>query len=157
LADSKLSLEQYLQITGQDVDQLVAGLREKATEQVRADLALRALADAEEIEVTDEDLADEIAAYADSLDQPVAAVARQFAEGGGLERLRSEIRNSKAVTWLVEHVEVVDEQGNPMDRALLLAQEGESEDPESSETAEFDSDRATVEDAAPSETEEEEV
>ena len=157
LADSKLSLEQYLQITGQDVDQLVAGLREKATEQVRADLALRALADAEEIEVTDEDLAAEIAVYAASLDQPVAAVARQFAEGGGLERLRSEIRNSKAVTWLVEHVEVVDEQGNPMDRALLLAQEGESEDPESSETAEFDSDRATVEDAAPSETEEEEV
>ena len=126
-AERKISLEQYLQATGQDAEQLIAELRGQAVEQVRSDLALRALAVAESLEVTDDDLANEITAYAQSVGRPVGQVARQFAESGALERLRSEIRNSKAVAWLVEHVDVVDEQGNPMDRAQLLDQD-EAED-----------------------------
>jgi trigger factor len=124
LAERKVSLPQYLDATGQDAGQLEADLRTQASEQVRIDLALRALADAEQIEVADEDLAAEITGYAESLGRPVAEVARQFAEGGALERLRSEVRNAKAVTWLVEHVDVVDEQGNSMDRSMLEAPPG---------------------------------
>ncbi len=56
-------------------------------------------------------------------------VARQIAEGPGIERLRSEIRNSKAVEWLTEHVDVVDDQGKPMDRALLLEHDTDGSDP----------------------------
>ncbi|MHB1986683.1 MAG: trigger factor [Acidimicrobiales bacterium] len=160
LSQRKVSLEQYLEASGQAVEELVADLRSQATEQVRADLALRALAEAEGIEISDDDLAGEITAYAESVGRPVSAVAGQFAEGAGLERLRSEIRNSKAATWLIEHVDVVDEQGNPMDKALLLEHEGApgdpGHDPDSPHTALATSGGAGVETAGgPGETEEE--
>jgi trigger factor len=124
----KIPLDQYLTAREQDADQLLAELRAQATEQVKADLALRAVADAEELEVTDDELAAEIQRLADESNRPVGEIARQVAEGTGLERLRSDIRNSKAVEWLLDHVEVVDEQGNPMDRTLLLEHEGTSDD-----------------------------
>ncbi|MHB8243747.1 MAG: trigger factor [Acidimicrobiales bacterium] len=139
LSQRKVALEEYLGATGQDVEQLTADLRNQAIEQVRADLALRGLAEAESIEVTEDEIATEIAAYAESLGRPAGVVARQFAESGGLERLRSEIRNSKAVTWLVEHVDVIDEQGNPMDKALLLEHDGPPADTDSTDTDSADS------------------
>ncbi|MGO8874658.1 MAG: trigger factor [Acidimicrobiales bacterium] len=126
----KISLDQYLAAREQDADQLITELKGQATEQVRADLALRAVADAEGIEVTDEELAAEMQRLADESNRSVSEVARQVAEGAGLERLRSDIRSSKAVEWLLDHVEVVDEQGNPMDRALLLEHEDASGEPE---------------------------
>lgn len=145
LSERKVDLAQYLEATGQDLEQITADLRTQATEQVKVDLALRALADAEDLQATDDDLAAEITAYASSLGQSPAEVAARFAEGSALERLRSEIRNSKAVAWLTEHVQIVDEQGNPMDRAVLLAEEGAPETAESSEDATTDSEPATVE------------
>jgi trigger factor len=151
ITERRIALEQYLEATNQTVEQLVEELRGQAGTQVRADLALRALAEAQELTATDEDLAAEIGRVAEEAGQPVREVARQIAEGPGLERLRSDLRNAKAVTWLIEHVEVVDEQGNPMDRALLVEDEGSSDEPGAAE------DVATEEaPAAESETETEE-
>ncbi|MDA8266560.1 MAG: trigger factor [Actinomycetota bacterium] len=116
----KIGLDQYLAARDQSADQLLAEMKAQALEQVKADLALRAVAEAEGLEVTDEELASEIQRLADESDRRVSDVARQVAEGVGLERLRSELRSSKAVQWLLDHVEVVDEQGKAMDRALLL-------------------------------------
>lgn len=128
LADGNVALEEYMAMRGISAEELVAELREQAATQVRADLALRALADSEKIEVSDDELTSEIARVAKESNRSTREMARQIAEGPGLERLRSELRNSKAVTWLIEHVDVVDEQGNPMDRALLLEHEGSSEE-----------------------------
>jgi hypothetical protein len=36
-----------------------------------------------------------------------------------LPAVRSDIRKGKALEWLVDHVEIVDEEGRPVDRALL--------------------------------------
>ena len=124
LDERRVTLDQYFEATNQDADALIAELRGQAAEQVRADLALRALAFAEDLEVTDDELAAEISRLAEESGRSVNAVARQIAEGAGLEALRSDVRNSKAVEWLLDHVEVVDEQGNPMDRALLLEHQG---------------------------------
>jgi trigger factor len=129
LDERRVSLDQYFEATNQDADALVAELRTQAAEQVRADLALRALASSEVLEVTDDELAAEISRLAEESGRSVNAVARQIAEGAGLEALRSDVRNSKAVEWLLDHVEVVDEQGNPMDRALLLEHQGSPEEP----------------------------
>lgn len=128
IAERQIALEQYLEATNQSVEQLIEDLRGQAVGQVRADLALRALTEAEGITVTDDELAAEISRAAEEAGRPVREVARQIAEGPGLERLRSDLRNSKAVTWLTDHVDVVDEQGNPMDRALLLEHEGSSDE-----------------------------
>ena len=48
------TIAQYLEATGQTEEQLVEELRQGATTAVKADLALRAVADAEEIEVSDD-------------------------------------------------------------------------------------------------------
>ncbi len=144
LSERKVRLEHYLEATGQDAEQLVGEMRSQAIEQVRADLALRALSVAEDLQATDEDLASEIASYAASVGRSPSEVAAQFAENAVLERLRSEIRSQKAVTWLIEHVEIVDEQGNPMDREALLSDEEASAAAAPDEEAPLPSEAATV-------------
>jgi trigger factor len=89
---------------------------------------LRALADAEGITVDDQDLAAEIERLARQTNQDARALAARLARSGGLEQLRSDVRNDKAVAWLTDSVDLVDEQGAPMDRTLLLEAEGSEEE-----------------------------
>jgi trigger factor len=122
-----VTIDQYLEASGQDPAELDAEFERQATSQVRADLALRALAEAEEIAVDDQDLAAEIERLARQTNQDARALATRLARSGGLEQLRSDVRNEKAVAWLTDSVGLVDEQGAPMDRTLLL-EAVESED-----------------------------
>jgi trigger factor len=112
-------LEQYLEALGKPQDEFVAELRSTAIEAVKADLALRAVADAEAVEADDADLESEIARLAERLGEKPAALRRRLDRGDQLPAVRSDIRKGKALEWLVEHVEVVDEEGRPVDRALL--------------------------------------
>ena len=112
-------LEQYLEAVGKPQDEFVAELRSGAVEAVKADMALRAVADAEGVEADDADLAAEIARLAERLGEKPAALRRRLDRGDQLPAVRSDIRKGKALEWLVEHVEIVDEEGRPVDRALL--------------------------------------
>jgi trigger factor len=113
------TIQQYLEATGQGQQQLVDDLRATATDAVKADLALRALAEAEALEVTEEDLETEIAQLADRMQQPVGALRAQLEAADQMPAVRSDIRKAKALGWLMEHVEIVDEEGNAIDRADL--------------------------------------
>jgi trigger factor len=128
LAERGLTIDQYLEASAQASDELTAELERQAVSQVRADLALRALADAEGIKVEDQDLAAEIERLARQTKQDAPALATSLARSGGLEQLRSDMRNEKAVAWLAESVDLVDEQGAPMDRMLLLEAVGSEEE-----------------------------
>jgi trigger factor len=112
-------LEQYLEAVGKPQDQFVAELRAAAVDAVKADLALRAVADAESIEVGDDDLDREIDRLAERTGQKPAAVRRSLDRAEQFPAVRSDIRKGKALEWLVEHVEVFDEAGRPVDRARL--------------------------------------
>ena len=127
LGERGVTIDQYLEASGQGPAELDAEFERQATSQVRADLALRALAEAEEIAVDDQDLAAEIERLARQTNQDARALAARLARSGGLEQLRSDVRNEKAVAWLTDSVGLVDEQGAPMDRTLLL-EAVESED-----------------------------
>ncbi len=133
------NIQQYLEATGQGQQQLVDDLRESSTEAVRADLALRALADAEALDVTDDDLDAELAQLADRMQQPVDSLRVQLEDADQMPLVRSDIRKAKALGWLMEHVEIVDEEGQPIDRADLQP------DPVAGDTD--DEDAETVEDA----------
>lgn len=113
------TIAQYLQATGQSQEQLLHDLRTTATDAVRADLALRALADAEGIQVTVEDVEAELAGLAERMDQTPEALRQQLEQVDQMPAVRTDIRKSKALAWLVEHVDVVDEEGHPIDRAAL--------------------------------------
>ncbi len=115
------SIQQYLEATGTTGEALIGQLREQAVEAVKADLGLRAVAEAEQLDATDEEVDAEIVKIAERVGQPVATVREQLERAEQLSAVRSDLRRGKALEWLVEHAEVVDEEGNLVDRALLEA------------------------------------
>jgi trigger factor len=134
-----LTAEQWLSITGKTSDQLTAELREAATTAAKIDLALRAVADAEQIECSEDDLEAELAAVAERVGEPVSRVRAEFQRGGRLSAVRSDVRKRKALDWLLERVEIVDEDGHAIDRAdLEIAREADE-----NESDETDDDQVT--------------
>jgi trigger factor len=119
LGEQRLSIEQFLQATGRTGDDLVAEVREEARRSVKADLALRALAEAEALDVTDDEFDVELEAMATRMEVTPARVKEQLAKTGRTAAVRSEQRKAKALTWLIDHIDVVDEDGIPIDRADL--------------------------------------
>ena len=113
------NLEQYLAATGQPGEQLLEDLRGTATEAVKADLALRSVAETEGFEVTEEDVDAEIAQLAEQMGQDALSIRTQLEHADQMQAVRSDIRKAKALGWLLEHVEIVDEDGKPIDRADL--------------------------------------
>ena len=120
-----LQLEQYLQITGTTPEQFREQLREQAEISARVDLALRAVAEQESIEITDEELDKELMMLATQLDQPLDSVREQLEAAGRLKPIRSDLRIRAALQWVTERAEIVDENGNPVDRDLLESADDE--------------------------------
>jgi trigger factor len=116
LEAQKLGLGEYLQATGRTPDDLLAAVRVDAQRAVKADLALRALAEAEDLAVSDDELDTEIATMAQRMETSAAALRRQLDTAGRTVAVRSELRKGKALQWLLDHVELFDEEGNPMSR-----------------------------------------
>jgi len=125
------TFEQYLQATGQEPQAFLDDLRARAVPQVKADLALRALAEAEDLEVSEEDMDNEIARIAQEVGQSPAQIRRNLVSADQLPAVRSDLRKAKALAWLLEHVDVVDPEGQPIDRADLEPQPaGDSDGPD---------------------------
>ena len=122
-----MSLGQFLGATGRTEEQFLEEIRTGAVRSVKADLALRALADAEAIEVTDEELAEELTAMADRLDMDADQVRDQLERSGRLAAVRSDRRKAKAMAWLMDAVELVDEEGTPVSRDELKVNQGEED------------------------------
>jgi len=83
-----------------DFDRLRAGQREGALREVKASLILEQIADQEKIEVSDEELEQELAGVALQAKQPVEQVRARLTQDGGLDRIRHRIRNEKALNHL---------------------------------------------------------
>jgi trigger factor len=134
----------YLEATGQTPEQLVEGLRAAAVPAVKADLALRAVADAEDIEPTPEDIDAEIERLGEALGMKPAQLRRNLERADQMPAVRSDWKKSKALDWLLEHVEIVDAGGQPVDRARLELDLGEAP-PESDTTDEDQADESAAE------------
>lgn len=119
LQSQGMSLEDYLAASGRSGDDLAAQLRSRATGAVTADLALRAVAEAEAIVATEEEIDAHIHLLSHQVGEKPAALRRRFERADGLGAVRSDVEKSKALAWLIEHAEIVDEEGRPVDRADL--------------------------------------
>jgi trigger factor len=114
-----IGVEQYLATTGQDQEKFIEELRETATVGVKVDLALRAVVEAEHFDISDEDLEVEYASVGERVGQKPAQVRKQLERNGQIPAVRSDLRKRKALEWLIEHVELVDEGGTMIDRASI--------------------------------------
>ena len=134
LEAQKISIDQFLAATGQSGDALVESLRGDAHRAVKVDLGLRAIAAAEELEVSDEELEEELGRMAEQYGTTTESIREQLDNAGRTGEVKAAQLKGKAASWLVENVAIVDEEGNPVDRAVLEANVAD----EDSEVAEDD-------------------
>ncbi len=116
LESQNLSLAQYFSATGQSPDDLLGAVRTDAHRAVKADLALRALVEAESLTVDDEELDAEVATMAERMETTPVELRRQLDTAGRTGAVRSELQKAKALQWLLDHVDLFDDEGNPISR-----------------------------------------
>jgi trigger factor len=122
-----MSLGQFLGVTGRDEQEFVEELRARALQSVKVDLALRTLVEEEDIELSDEELDEELAAMGERLEMDRDEVREQLERAGRLPAVRSDRRKVKAMRWLIDNVELVDEEGKPIARDDLKLNQGEED------------------------------
>ena len=115
-----ISIDQWLAATGQDSESFVNALRVQSEKAVKVDLALRAVAQAEGLDATEDDLDAEYQRIAIQVRQKPAQVRRAYEANDAVTDLAAQIRKTKALDWLLHHAEVVDPDGHPIDRDLVL-------------------------------------
>ena len=95
-----MNLELYFQFSGQDENALREQMKEEAVIRVRTNLTLEAIAKAENLEVTDEDVDAELENMAGMYNMTVDSIKQAL---GGLEGVKTDLKLKKAVDFLVEN------------------------------------------------------
>jgi trigger factor len=122
------TLDQYLEATGTPPQAFTEQLKEQATSAVKADLALRAVIEAEQITADDDEVDAEIERLAVQVEQKPEKLRKELERGGQIEAVRSDVTRGKALEWLADHAEAVDDDGNVIDRSLLEAPKSDESD-----------------------------
>jgi trigger factor len=97
LAAQGLTAEQMKKM---DLSRLRAGQREQAIHDVKAALLLERVAEEENVQVSDEELNQELESLARQSKQTSEAVRARLTRDGGLDRIRTRIRNEKTLEFL---------------------------------------------------------
>ena len=120
----RVDLQSYLAMTGDSLEGLKAERRPFAERQVKATLAFEAIAEAEGIAVTDEELEAEYAKIADSYRTDVDTIKKQISRDG----LTQDIRLLKASQIITENAEVIEEGAKPKPKSKAKAKPAPSEE-----------------------------
>jgi trigger factor len=80
--------------------------RDRAVEDVKAELILDRIATAENIEAADEDVEREIARLAERSNESAAVVRANLTKQGALDRMKSKLRSDKTLEWLQQKAKV---------------------------------------------------
>jgi len=80
--------------------------RERAMEDVKAELILDRIATAEQIKADDQEVEREIAALAERSGESATAVRARLTNQGALDRMKSKLRSNKALAWLHRNARV---------------------------------------------------
>ena len=118
-----ISIDQWLSATGQSPDSFIESLKEQSLKAVKVDLALRAVAAAEALDVDDDDLNAEYARVAMQVRQKASEVRKAYEKNDAVTDLIAQMRKTKALDWVIDHAEVVDTAGATIDTALLLGKD----------------------------------
>ncbi|MBR1553410.1 MAG: trigger factor, partial [Schwartzia sp.] len=102
LEQQGMKFEQYLQLSGGDMTKLRDQYRETAEKNVRTDLMLEAVAKAEKIEVTGDDIKTEIAMMAQLYNATPAQVQKIVRQQGRLNDLAVTVMRRKTAKFIVD-------------------------------------------------------
>ena len=97
-------------------------LKEQAVADVRGSMLLERIAEAEEIKVTDEEIATEIETIAHASRQPIEQVRATLTKDGGERSIAHRLRNRKALDLLIENAKVTDEEWQEESKAEATSQ-----------------------------------
>lgn len=98
-----MNLELYFQFSGQTEEQLRGQMKEDAENRVRVALTLEAIAKAENIEVSEEDITTELDAMASQFGMTVDQIKTAL---GGTAILENDVKTKKTVEFLVENAKI---------------------------------------------------
>jgi trigger factor len=79
---------------------------DRAVDDVKAELLLDRVADAEKIEATDEDVEKEISALAERSGESATALRARLTKQGALDRMKSKLRSDKTIEWLYRNTRI---------------------------------------------------
>ncbi|MFP3883291.1 MAG: trigger factor [Actinomycetota bacterium] len=119
LEEAELSLEDYFQASGQDQEAFLNDLRDQAELSIRNRLVLDAVIEAEDLQVTEEDMSNAIQSLAARAEDP-AEYMKTFQERGQGLALASDILRNRALEAILSNANPVDEDGNPLDLSLQV-------------------------------------
>ena len=102
LSSQGMSLEQYMQITGTTVDTFKEQFKDQATAQVKSNLVLEAIAKAEALSVSDEDLEEELKKMAEMYGMELDKVKTLIGENEQ-ETIKEDLKIRKAVEFISEN------------------------------------------------------
>ena len=102
IAQSGLTMEQYMQFSGQTVAGLMDQVRPEAETRIKTSLVLEAIVKAENIEITEEKFEAEIAKMAEMYQMEVEKLKGYMGEYEA-EQMKADMAVQEAVTFLLEN------------------------------------------------------
>ena len=118
-----IQIDQWLSATGQSTEAFIDSMRGESVKAVKVDLALRAVAEAQNISADDDEVDNELNRIATQAGRKVAQVRKVYEQNDALGELVAQIRKSKAVDWLLRNSTLVDPEGNPINADTLFGEE----------------------------------
>ncbi|KJJ41374.1 trigger factor [Bacillus subtilis] len=95
-----MNLELYTQFSGQDEAALKEQMKEDAQKRVKSNLTLEAIAKAENLEVSDEEVDAELTKMAEAYNMPVENIKQAI---GSTDAMKEDLKVRKAIDFLVEN------------------------------------------------------
>jgi trigger factor len=105
----------------------VDALKEQSTLAVKVDIALRAVALAQKLDATEDDLEMQFERIAAQVKKKPAAIRKAYDKNDAIADLRAQISKSKAIDWLLHNSKFVDDQGNTIDTDTVLGDHNHDE------------------------------
>ena len=96
-----LSMEQYFQFTGQSMDKMMEDMKPQALTRIQTRLVLEKVAEAENIQPSEEEITEEIQKMADAYKMEADKIREAIGESG-LEQMKKDMAVQKAVTVIAD-------------------------------------------------------
>jgi trigger factor len=115
------SLEEYLEVEEKTEEQIDAELTDAATQGVKIQLVLDALADAEDVQVSDDEFGHEIVHRAQRAGIAPQEYYDELVRSGGAATVFGDVRRGKALQLVMERAKIVDSAGDEVSLEALRA------------------------------------